>query len=82
MGEIIAAESRFLKEPEPKILVQTYGDNSVTILLRAWAPVDVYWEVYWDKMRIIKEKVEKAGMSIPFPQRDVRLIVEKEAKAN
>jgi small-conductance mechanosensitive channel len=28
-------------------------------------------------MRNIKEKIEAAGLSIPFPQRDVHLITEK-----
>ncbi|MDR3130224.1 MAG: mechanosensitive ion channel [Treponema sp.] len=70
---IIAAETRFLKEPEPQIVVQSYGDNSVNLLLRAWTPLNVYWTVYWDTMRIIKEKIESAGLTIPFPQRDVHL---------
>jgi small conductance mechanosensitive channel len=80
MREIIAAESRFLKDPEPQVLVQSYGDNSVTILLRAWTPLDVYWPVYWSQMRIIKEKIEEAGLTIPFPQRDIHLFMEKEVK--
>ncbi|MDR2740941.1 MAG: mechanosensitive ion channel [Treponema sp.] len=79
--EIIDAESRFLKDPEPQIVVQSYGDNSITILLRAWAPIDVYWTIYWEKMRSIKEEVEKAGLTIPFPQRDIHLFVEKDTKA-
>jgi small conductance mechanosensitive channel len=81
MREIIAAESRFLKDPEPQIVVQAYGDNSVTVLLRAWAPLDAYWTVYWDTMRIIKGKIEDAGLTIPFPQRDIHLFMEKDAKA-
>jgi small conductance mechanosensitive channel len=81
MREIIAAETRFLKDPEPQIVVQSYGDNSVTVLLRAWASLDVYWTIYWDVMRIVKEKIEKAGLTIPFPQRDIHLFVEKDAKA-
>jgi small conductance mechanosensitive channel len=82
MQEIIVNESRFLKDPEPQIVVQSYGDNSITILLRAWTTVDVYWAIYWDKMRIIKEKLEKAGLTIPFPQRDIHLFVEKDARVD
>jgi small conductance mechanosensitive channel len=77
MGEIIAAERRFLKDPGPQVLVQSYGAGSVTILLRAWAPLDVYWTIYWFQMRNIKEKIEEAGLTLPFPQRDVHLFVEK-----
>jgi small conductance mechanosensitive channel len=74
MREIVDAEPRFLQEPAPQIVVQSLGDSSVNILLRAWAPADVYWDVYWKHMRLIKEKIEAAGLSIPFPQRTVHLL--------
>ncbi|MDR1218338.1 MAG: mechanosensitive ion channel family protein [Treponema sp.] len=74
MREIVDAEPRFLQDPAPQIVVQSLGDSSVNILLRAWASADVYWDVYWKHMRLIKEKIEAAGLSIPLPQQDVRLI--------
>ncbi|PLX80540.1 MAG: mechanosensitive ion channel protein [Desulfuromonas sp.] len=70
---IIEAESRFHKEPAPKIMVQTLGDSSVNLQLRAWASVDDYWDVIWEHNKVIKEKIEAAGLTIPFPQRDVHL---------
>jgi small conductance mechanosensitive channel len=74
LREIASAETRFLLEPAPQIMVQSLGDNGVTIMLRAWASTGVYWNVYWDQMRNIKEKIEAAGLTIPFPQRDIHLI--------
>ncbi|MDR0707950.1 MAG: mechanosensitive ion channel family protein [Treponema sp.] len=74
MREIVDAEPRFLRDPAPQIVVQSLNDSSVNILLRAWAPADVYWDVYWKHMRLVKEKIEAAGLSIPFPQRTVHLI--------
>jgi small conductance mechanosensitive channel len=73
MREIAAGEDRFLKEPAPQIMVQSLGDNGVVIMLRAWASANVYWNVYWEQMRNIKEKIEAAGLTIPFPQRDVHI---------
>jgi small conductance mechanosensitive channel len=75
--DMVAAESRFLADPAPQILVQSYGDSSVNILLRAWAPLDQYWPVYWDLMRGLKERLEEAGLSIPFPQRDIHVYTKK-----
>jgi small conductance mechanosensitive channel len=77
MREIIAAEDRFLPDPAPQVVVQSYGDNSVNILLRAWSPLDTYWTIYWFQMRNLKEKFEAAGLSIPFPQRDIHLYREE-----
>ncbi|MDR2738603.1 MAG: mechanosensitive ion channel family protein [Treponema sp.] len=74
--DLAAAESRFLADPAPQILVQSYGDSSVNVLLRVWVPTALYWPAYWDQMRVLKEKLEEAGLSIPFPQRDVHLYTE------
>jgi small conductance mechanosensitive channel len=79
--DMTEAEGRFLADPAPQILVQSYGDNSVNILLRAWASIDQYWPVYWDLMRGLKERLETAGLSIPFPQRDVHLYTERQRPA-
>jgi small conductance mechanosensitive channel len=77
MRDIAAAESRFMKNPAPQVLVQSLGDSSINILLRAWAGADVYWSIYWDQMKNIKEKFDEAGLHIPFPQRDLHVYTEK-----
>ncbi|MDR1507881.1 MAG: mechanosensitive ion channel family protein [Treponema sp.] len=73
VSDIASAGNRLLADPAPQILVQSYGDNSVNIVFRAWANLDQYWPAYWDIMRCLKEKLEEAGLSIPFPQRDIHL---------
>jgi small conductance mechanosensitive channel len=78
MRQIIEEETRFLQTPAPQVMVQSLGDSAVTILLRAWASSDVYWSVYWEQTRNIKEKIEAAGLHIPFPQRDIHIISEKD----
>ncbi|MDR2495384.1 MAG: mechanosensitive ion channel, partial [Spirochaetaceae bacterium] len=74
MEYIVRNESRFLTDPAPQIMAQSLGESSVNIMLRVWAPADCYWDIYWKQIRAIKEAVEAAGLTIPFPQRDVRLI--------
>ncbi|MDR1576422.1 MAG: mechanosensitive ion channel family protein [Treponema sp.] len=78
MRDIIAAESRFLKDPAPQVILRSLNDSSITITIRAWAANQVYWDIYWEQMRNIKAKIEEAGLHIPFPQQDVRII----AKSN
>jgi small conductance mechanosensitive channel len=80
MQEIAAGEKRFLPHPAPQIMVQSLGDSSVNIVLRAWAHTDAYWTIYWEQMRVIKEKIEAAGLCIPFPQRDIHLVTQEGAK--
>jgi small conductance mechanosensitive channel len=73
MREIIAAEHRFLPQPAPQIMVQSLGDSSVNIMLRAWARTDTYWTVFCEQTRNMKEKIEAAGLNIPFPQQDIHI---------
>ena len=40
---------------------------------RPGTKVDDYWGVYWDITKAAKERFDAAGISIPFPQRDVHL---------
>jgi small conductance mechanosensitive channel len=74
MRDIIAAETGFLKDPAPQVILQTLGDSSVIISIRAWVSLQAYWDIYWAQMRNIKIKIEEAGLHIPFPQRDVHII--------
>jgi small conductance mechanosensitive channel len=74
LNEIIIEESRFLKEPPGQVMVQSLGDSGISSTLRAWVRSSEYWSVYWAQMKNVKEKIEAAGLTIPFPQRDVHLV--------
>ncbi len=76
MKDVIAGEERFLPDPAPQVMLKTLGESSVDLQLRAWAPIDKYWDVYWDTNKKLKEGVEAKGLTIPFPQRDVHMIKE------
>jgi small conductance mechanosensitive channel len=74
MREIIEGEKRFLQNPAPQIMVKALEDKGVTIMLRAWADTAVFWDLYWDQSRNIKEKIEAAGLHIALPQGEIRLL--------
>jgi len=74
MQGIIDSEQRFLKTPSPQVILQSLDDNSVKITIRAWAENQDYWDIYWEKIKSIKEKIEEAGLHIPFPQRDIHIV--------
>lgn len=77
LQSVVQSEPRFLAEPEPKVMVVAMADSSVNLQLRAWASTDNYWDVYWDNTKKIKEQIEAAGLTIPFPQSDVHYFNEK-----
>lgn len=71
LQQLVDEEPRFLKDPAPQVMVQSLGDSSVNLQIRAWATVDDYWTIWWEMQKKVKIAVEAAGLSIPFPQRDV-----------
>ena len=79
LRKIAASEPRLLSDPEPQVMVATMGDNAVNIQLRAWAVNDHYWSTYWDLNKRVKEEIEGAGLSIPFPQRTLHIVANSES---
>ncbi len=75
--EIIAADQRFLTEPAPMVAVGGLGDSSVDLLVHAWTKRPDWWPTKLDLNKKIKQEFDKAGVSIPFPQRDVHLYREE-----
>lgn len=63
-----------LKEPETVVKVHELADSSVNFVVRPWAKTSDYWAVYWDLTRQVKDAFDQAGISIPYPQRDVHVI--------
>ncbi len=67
------ADDRVLKDPAPVIAVSELGDSSVNLVVRPWCTKEDYWGLRFDLTRKMKEQLEAAGCSIPFPQTDVHL---------
>ncbi|MGA1793376.1 MAG: mechanosensitive ion channel family protein [Thermoplasmatota archaeon] len=60
-----------LKYPEPIIFVEVLGNSSVDITIKIWAPVTEWYDVKKDLLWKIKTELEKNGIFVPFPQREV-----------
>jgi small conductance mechanosensitive channel len=75
------ADTRILTDPATTIAVAELADSSVNLVFRPWVKTDDYWAVRFDLTENIKNALDEAGISIPFPQQDVHLFVEKEEAA-
>jgi small conductance mechanosensitive channel len=72
--DLLAAHPKILKEPEPMIRVLTLADSSVQIAVRPWTTVDDFYSASSDITQAVLETFRQQGISIPFPQREVRLL--------
>ncbi|WP_425392856.1 mechanosensitive ion channel family protein [Ekhidna sp.] len=71
--ELINADDRILKDPEPFIAVAELADSSVNFTVRLWVEAGNYWPLKFDMNERIYNKFNEVGLNIPFPQMDVHV---------
>jgi small conductance mechanosensitive channel len=74
MRELVASNARVLRDPAPLVQVVTLGESAVQIAVRPWTSVGDFGAVVDELSRSILEDCRKRGISLPFPQHEVRLI--------
>ncbi|MFZ0427262.1 MAG: mechanosensitive ion channel family protein [Acidobacteriota bacterium] len=70
-----------LREPRPDVLLDTYNDFSIDYRCRFWINEFEFLEPIVDRfMTLLYYRLEREGLKIPFPIRDVRLNQEEGAE--
>ncbi len=70
---LAGADKRVLPEPAPVVFVDQLGDSAVVLRLRVWSSNADYWDLRRALTKAGKAELEAAGLSIPFPQRDLHI---------
>lgn len=68
------ADARVLPDPEPVVFVSALAESAVMIGLRVWCNTDDYLALSWALTEAAKIRFAEVGITIPFPQREVRTI--------
>jgi small conductance mechanosensitive channel len=63
-----------VKVPPPQVGIQEFGDFSINIGFRYWVPTTRYFQVSYAVNLAVFRAIQAAKISIPFPQREVRII--------
>ena len=79
LRRILAEDDRVLDDPAPVVAVGELGGSSVNFDVRPWCQTGEHIQLRWDLTRRIKDEIESAGCSFPYPQRDVHLFQEDPA---
>ena len=66
-----------LPEPVPNIGVHELADSSVNFRCWPWAMTSDFLTVKTEVTKRVKQEFDAAGISIPFPQRDVHIFREE-----
>jgi len=73
LERVVKADARVLTEPAATIAVSELGESSVNFVVRPWVKTGDYWPCRFDLIEAVKLELDKEGISIPFPQRDVHM---------
>ena len=71
---VLSQDDRILEDPTPAMLLTELGESSVDIAVQPWVKSSDYWAVRSDLLERIKRALEQAGLSIPYPQRDLHIV--------
>jgi small conductance mechanosensitive channel len=73
LRKLAGDDERVASDPAPQTFVDELGDSAVVLRLRVWAPNSDYWTLRRALTERGKTALEAAGLSIPFPQRDLHI---------
>ena len=65
-------------EPTPQIGIEAFADSSVNIGMRYWVPTKQYFQTMYQANLAVYNALDQAGITIPFPQRDVHMLSENQ----
>jgi small conductance mechanosensitive channel len=71
--KLAGEDKRVASDPAPQVFVDELGDSAVVLRLRVWAANSDYWTLRRALTERGKAALEAAGLSIPFPQRDLHI---------
>ena len=72
--DILNQYPRVLKDPAPIVGVTMLADSSITIAIKPWTTVADYGPARTELYQAIVERFRERNISMPFPQREVRLL--------
>jgi small conductance mechanosensitive channel len=70
----LAALPEVVQDPAPQIGLEKFGDSALQLAVRYWVPTPRYFDVQFQANKAIHRALRDAGVRIPCPQQDVRLV--------
>lgn len=74
LRQVVDADEKVLRDPEPVVHFVGFGDSSLSFEIRIWvAEIQERFDVRSDVLAEIDRRFREAGITIPFPQRDLHV---------
>jgi small conductance mechanosensitive channel len=72
--EVLEANPRVLKEPAPVVYTLLLGASGIDLAVRPWVAVADFGAARSEINQTVEAALRKCGISIPFPQREIRVL--------
>jgi len=72
--KVAKSSQRVFTEPEPRAFFVNFGDSALEFRLWAWVDVNDGFSIRSELTVAVQEALKKAGINVPFPQRDLHLV--------
>jgi small conductance mechanosensitive channel len=74
VNDVLAQNKRVLQEPAPVVRVRVLADSSIYLDVKPWVNVPDYGPAVGEINKALVEEFRARNISIPFPQREIRLL--------
>ncbi len=71
--ELLESNKDVYENPAPVVVVKNFGDNAVDLTVYFWADINKWFGLKSEMLGAIYDTLNKEGIGIPFPQRDLHI---------
>ncbi|HLZ96614.1 MAG TPA: mechanosensitive ion channel domain-containing protein [Steroidobacteraceae bacterium] len=72
--DLVGANDRVIKDPQPVIQVADLGDSAILIAVKPWVAVKDFGAAAGEISLSLVEELRRREISIPYPQREIRVL--------
>jgi small conductance mechanosensitive channel len=74
--QALEKEEHMSEKRKPMVGIEDFADSSINIGVRFWVPTTHYFETRYRANAAIYDALQAANITIPFPQREIRILGE------
>lgn len=82
MLKALNAHDLVLEDPEPTVWLDSIDDYALNMYARAFTKNEDYYPTYWNNLEDIKKALDKNGIKVQVPKREITYKKEEDDKAN
>lgn len=71
---VLGQDEHILKDPKPAVLVGSFGDNAIVLVVRAWALNIDFWNAYYANYQKLIEALKDNNIKLPSTAPEVHVI--------